>query len=104
MKNIKKKLNYKKTKTWKSEFCCSYKLLLLFCHYHCLFNKKNLLATCILMITQEIGVDIIGERAKRARRYLVMFMEVRDIHIYIYVHLFLIRMCSLSVLRIKFKS
>ena len=46
--------------------------------------------------------NIIGERAKRARRYLVMFMEVRDI--YIYVRLFLIRMCALSVLRIKFKS
>ena len=26
---------------------------------------------------------IIGERAKRARRYLVMFMETRDIYIYI---------------------
>ena len=37
---------------------------------------------------------IIGERAKRARRYLVMFMETRDI-IYIYVRLFLIRMRTL---------
>ena len=26
---------------------------------------------------------VIGERAKRARRYLVMFMETRDIYIYI---------------------
>ena len=26
-------------------------------------------------------VDFIGERAKRARRYLVMFMETRDIYI-----------------------
>ena len=26
---------------------------------------------------------MIGERAKQARRYLVMFMEVRDIYIYI---------------------
>ena len=39
--------------------------------------------------------DIIGERAKRARRYLVMFMETRDIYIYIYVRLFLIRMRAL---------
>ena len=28
---------------------------------------------------------VIGERAKRARRYLVMFMETRDIYIYMYV-------------------
>ena len=27
--------------------------------------------------------SIIGERAKRGRRYLVMFMETRDIYIYI---------------------
>ena len=40
----------------------------------------------------EVMVHIIGERAKRARRYLVMFMETRDI--YIYVRLFLIRMCA----------
>ena len=26
---------------------------------------------------------VIGERAKRARRYLVMFMETRDIYMYI---------------------
>ena len=26
---------------------------------------------------------LVGERAKRARRYLVMFMEVRDIYMYI---------------------
>ena len=45
---------------------------------------------------------LIGERAKRARRYLVMFMEVRDIY-NIYMRLFLIRMCALSVLRIKFE-
>ena len=28
-------------------------------------------------------VDLIGERAKRARRYLVMFMETRDIYVYV---------------------
>ena len=39
-------------------------------------------------------VSLIGERGKRARRYLVMFMETRDIYIYIYVRLFLIRMCA----------
>ena len=47
---------------------------------------------------------LIGERAKRARRYLVMFMETRDIYI-IYI-------CTsgsnthvrVSVLRFKFKS
>ena len=56
--------------------------------------------TCILL---SIPVEeVIGEQAKRARRYLVMFMEARDI--YIYVRLFLIRMCALSVLLIKFKS
>ena len=50
--------------------------------------------TCILL---SIPVEeVIGERAKRARRYLVTFMEARDI--YIYVGLFLIRMCALSVL------
>ena len=27
-------------------------------------------------------IFLVGERAKRARRYLVMFMEVRDIYIY----------------------
>ena len=49
---------------------------------------------------------LIGERAKRARRYLVMFMETRDIYIYIYIR------TSVSnthvrvnvFLRIKFKS
>ena len=35
---------------------------------------------------------IIGERAKRARRYLLMSMESRDIYIFIYVRLFLIPM------------
>ena len=41
---------------------------------------------------------VIGERAKRARRYLVMFMETRDIlYIYIYVRLFLIPMRSFSL-------
>ena len=35
-----------------------------------------------------------GERAKRARRYLVMFMEARDIYIFVYICLFLIRMCA----------
>ena len=60
-------------------------------------------------------ITFIGERAKRARRYLVMFMETRDI----YVRLFLIPMrafslgypdppsvlaARVSVLRIKFKS
>ena len=64
-------------------------------------------------------ISVIGERAKRARRYLVMFMETRDIYIYIYVRLFLIPMrafslgypdppsvlvARISVLRIKFKS
>ena len=38
---------------------------------------------------------IIGERAKRARRYLVMFMETRDIYYVLYVRLFLIRMSAL---------
>ena len=46
---------------------------------------------------------VIGERAKRARCYLVMFMETRDIYMYI------CRSVSntharVSVLRIKFKS
>ena len=49
-----------------------------------------------------LEVPLIGERAKRARRYLVMFMETH-IYIYIYVRLFLIPM-RVSVLRIKFKS
>ena len=40
---------------------------------------------------------IIGERAKRARRYLVMSMESRDIYIYIYVRLFLIPMRALVI-------
>ena len=47
--------------------------------------------------SSHLGLDfhnIIGERAKRARRYLVMFMETRDIYIYIYVRLFLIHMCA----------
>ena len=57
---------------------------------------------CQFFIIIIIIIIIIGERAKRARRYLVMFMEVRDI--YIYVRLFLIRMCALSVLRINLKS
>ena len=28
-------------------------------------------------------IFLVGERAKRARRYLVMFMETRDIYIYL---------------------
>ena len=36
--------------------------------------------------------SVVGERAKRARRYLLMSMESRDIYIYIYVRLFLIPM------------
>ena len=42
---------------------------------------------------------VFGERAKRARRYLVMFMETRDIYIYIYIYvrLFLIPMRSFSL-------
>ena len=51
------------------------------------------------MTTELLGVHVlivfIGERAKRARRYLVMFMETRDIIYYIYVRLFLIRMRAL---------
>ena len=45
------------------------------------------------------AIYIIGERAKRARRYLVMFMETRDIYnyIYIYVRLFLIPMRAFSL-------
>ena len=42
-----------------------------------------------------IIILVIGERAKRARRYLVMFMETRDIYIDRYVCLFLIRMRAL---------
>ena len=49
---------------------------------------------------------LVGEQAKRARRYLVMFMETRDIYIYMYI------CTSVSnthvrvnvFLRIKFKS
>ena len=37
-------------------------------------------------------IMIIGERAKRARRYLLMSIESRDIYIFIYVRLFLIPM------------
>ena len=57
-----------------------------------------------IFLLGELARLVIGEQAKRARRYLVMFMEVRDIYIYIYVRLFLIRMCALSALQIKFKS
>ena len=42
-------------------------------------------------------IIFIGERAKRARRYLVMFMETRDIYIFIYVRLFLMPMRSVSL-------
>ena len=47
--------------------------------------------------TSQVLFIIIGERAKRARRYLVMFMETRDIYIYIYVRLFLIPMRAFSL-------
>ena len=57
----------------------------------------------ICRLFTSVRVEYVVGRAKRARRYLVMFMEVRDI-LYICVRLFLIRMCALSVLRIKFKS
>ena len=45
----------------------------------------------------------IGERAKRARRYLVMFMETRDIYMYICTSVSNTH-ARVSVLRIKFKS
>ena len=46
---------------------------------------------------------VIGERAKRARRYLVMFMETRDIYMYICTSVSNTH-ARVSVLRIKFKS
>ena len=77
-------------------------------------NTRNELARLVMGT-----IFLVGERAKRARRYLVMFMETRDI-LYIYVRLFLIPMHAfsrgypdppsvlargrVSVLRIKFKS
>ena len=47
--------------------------------------------------------NIFGERAKRARRYLVMFMETRDIYVYICTSVSNTH-ARVSVLRIKFKS
>ena len=46
---------------------------------------------------------LIGERAKRARRYLIMFMETRDIYMYICTSVSNTH-ARVSVLRIKFKS
>ena len=42
------------------------------------YSEKTRLKKCMMIM-------IIGERAKRARCYLVMFMETRDIYIYMYV-------------------
>ena len=50
-----------------------------------------------------IHEEILGERAKRARHYLVMFMETRDIYIYIRTSVSNTH-ARVSVLRIKFKS
>ena len=47
---------------------------------------------------------LIGERAKRARRYLVMFMETRDIYIYIRTSVSNTHVRVSVLLRIKFKS
>ena len=64
-----------------------------------------------LMMVRELSIlslqkdmlFFIGEQAKRARRYLVMFMETRDI--YVYIRTSVSNMHALvSVLRIKFKS
>ena len=46
---------------------------------------------------------IVGERAKRARRYLVMSMESRDIYIYICTSVSNTH-ARVSDLRMKFKS
>ena len=47
---------------------------------------------------------VIGEQAKRARRYLVMFMETRDIYIYICTSVSNTHVRVNVILRIKFKS
>ena len=47
--------------------------------------------------------NLIGEQAKRARRYLVMFMETRDIYIYICTSVSNTHV-RVSVLQFKFKS
>ena len=41
----------------------------------------------LLSLSEELGyfVYLIGERAKRARLYLVRSMEARDIYIYIFI-------------------
>ena len=46
---------------------------------------------------------VIGEREKRARRYLVMFMETRDMYIQ-YVRLFLIRMRALVFYKLNSRA
>ena len=43
-------------------------------------------------ITKDTLYILFGERAKRARLYLVMSMVARDIYVYVYVCLLLIRM------------
>ena len=58
---------------------------------------QNYAPPSLRVIRTKIARTIIGERAKRARRYLVMSMESRDIYIYIYVRLFLIPMRALVI-------
>ena len=55
----------------KCAVCCTVKVI----HSH----------ACERTIENNACIHIIGERAKRARRYLVMFMETRDIYIYLIV-------------------
>ena len=57
--------------------------------------------------SSHLGLDFynnIGEQAKRARRYLVMFMETRDIYIYICTSVSNTHVRVNVFLRIKFKS
>ena len=64
----------------------------------CSLHTCMLLQCCIHAVSH-----IIGERAKRARRYLVMFMETRDIYMYICTSVSNTH-ARVSVSRIKFKS
>ena len=55
-------------------------------NYDKYYNNKFLYTCAQLHKYDVLPSLIIGERAKRARRYLVMSMESRDIYIYIYTY------------------
>ena len=81
---------------------------LLYSIFHTKNTASNVMAftsgiIMLLYATVLLVWAIIGERAKRARRYLVMFMETRDIYIYICTSVSNTH-ARVSVLRIKFKS